>query len=123
MSSPLPQFRCRRVGVPAFVAALLGLVAAPMPAYSGVWVGFGFPLFGPPPVYYPPLVYYYPPPAYAPPPYYPPPPATYAPAPPSGTGQSCYAQAYVCPMDNPVASGAACYCLDNQGNHIWGHAN
>lgn len=121
-----PQFSRRRVAAAALGAALLGLLTATEPAYSRVWVGFGFPLFWTPPVYYPPPIYYYPPPVYAPPPpayYSPPPPAAYGPASPPGGVQSCYAGAYVCPMDNPVASGAACYCLGNQGTHVWGHAN
>jgi hypothetical protein len=119
MRHVLPQFPHRWVAAAALGAAWFGLLAVPAPAYSRVWVGFGFPLFWTPPVYYPPPIYYYPPPAY-----YPPPPATYAPpAPPVAGGQSCYAGAYVCPMDNPVPSGAACYCLGNQGTHVWGHAN
>lgn len=125
--------RCRLAASAALAAVLLlGIFGMATPAYSRVWVGFGFPLFIAPPLYYPPPAYYYPPPVYAPPPgyalppaYYPPPPASYssAPTPSSGSGQSCYAGAYVCPMDNPVASGAACYCLGNQGVHVWGHAN
>ncbi|HTU54878.1 MAG TPA: hypothetical protein VMF62_12990 [Acetobacteraceae bacterium] len=126
--------RWRLRAVAGLAAVWLGVFGMVAPAYSRVYVGFGFgfPLFIAPPLYYPPPAYYYPPPVYAPPPgyvpppgYYPPPPASYAPAPPpsSGSGQSCYAGAYVCPMDNPVASGSPCYCLGNQGVHVWGHAN
>lgn len=113
-----------RFVVAALGAVLAGLSFVPVPAHSRVWVSFGFPLFPPPPIYYPPPVYYYPPPVFVPPPaYYPSPPVNAAPAPPSGSGQSCYAGAYVCPMDTPVASGAPCYCLGNQDTHVWGHAN
>ena len=119
--------RCRLAAAAGLAGVLLGLAGMATPAYSRVWVGFGFgfPLVVAPPLYYAPPAYYYPPPVYVPPPgYYPPPPAGYAPQPPSaGAGQSCYAGPYVCPMDSPVASGAPCYCLGNQGVHVWGHAN
>jgi len=124
------QFLRRSIGTVPLVAALIGYFAATGPASARVWVGFGFPgiYVGPPAYYYPPPVYY-PPPAYYPPPpaYYAPPPVSYAPPPassaPSAAGQTCYAGAYTCPMDQPVASGAACYCLGNGGTHVWGHAN
>jgi hypothetical protein len=71
--------------------------------------------------------YYYPPPYYFPP-YYPPPPIVYAPPQaysqgPGGAGQSCYAGAYVCPMDRPVATGSGCYCLGNNGQRVGGRAS
>ena len=76
-----------------------------------------------PPVYIAPPIYAAP--AY-PPAYYAPPPVMYtqpsAPPPPSVTGQSCNAGPYVCPMDRPVASGSACYCLSNERSKIWGRA-
>jgi hypothetical protein len=112
----------------ALCAAMVGLSGAP--AHARVWIGFGFPFYGP--AFYPPP-YYYPPPAY-----YPPPPVVYAPpqnysqapqqnysqAPSqSGGGQACYAGAYVCPMERPVASGASCYCAGNGGQRVWGQAN
>jgi hypothetical protein len=96
------------------------------PANAGVFVGLGIPFYGPGfygPGYYP-GPYYYPPPAYYPPP--PPvvyaPPQAYAPA-HTGAGQACFAGAYVCPMDHPIATGAGCYCLGNGGQRVWGRAN
>jgi hypothetical protein len=130
MVSTIPQFLRRSIGTVAFVAALIGCFAATSPASARVWIGFGFPgVYVGPPAY----PYYYPPPAYYPPPpvYYPPPAMSYAPnyapqpAGPAGgaAGQICNAGSYTCPMDQPVASGAACYCLGNGGTHVWGHAN
>jgi hypothetical protein len=55
-----------------------------------------------------------------------PPPAIGAsPAPEAGapSGQSCNAGAYVCPMERPVPSGSACYCLSNNRTPIPGHAD
>ena len=130
MLSTIPQFLRRPIGTVALVAALIGCFAATSPASARVWIGFGFPgiYVGPPayPYYYPPPVYYPPPPVY-----YPPPPMSYAPSyapqpagPAAGAaGQICNAGSYTCPMDQPVASGAACYCLGNGGTHVWGHAN
>jgi hypothetical protein len=88
-------------------------------------IGIGIPLYGPP-AYYPPPVYY-PPPIYYPPPppvyYVPPPPVNYA-SPGHPAGQFCYAaQGYTCPMERPIAAGAACYCPGNQGERIPGHTN
>jgi hypothetical protein len=103
-------------------AALLvaGIVLPFGPAHARVWFGFGFPLYYPPQVYYPPAAYYPPPMIYAPPP-----PVTYTPpstyAPPSRS-QSCYAGAYICPMERPTASGNACYCPGNNGERVWGRA-
>jgi hypothetical protein len=137
MISTLPQLLRRPIGTVALVAGLIGCFAVATPASARVWIGFGFPgvYVGPgyyPPAYYPPP-YYYPPPAYYPPASYPPagspyaPQASYAPAQPgaepSATGQICNAGSYTCPLDQPVASGAACYCLGNGGAHMWGHAN
>jgi hypothetical protein len=108
----------------AFCAVFVCLAVSP--ANAGVFIGVGIPFFGPgfySPGYYP-GPYYYPPPAYYPPP--PPvvytPPQAYAPA-HAGAGQMCYAGAYVCPMDRPVATGGGCYCLGNGGQHVWGRAN
>jgi hypothetical protein len=111
----------------ALCAALTGVCAAPAQARVFVGVGLGVPFYGPGfyPGYYP--GYYPPPPVYyAPPPVYYAPPQTYTPAPaaaPSGRGQACYAESYVCPMDRPVAQGASCYCPGNGGQRIWGRAN
>jgi hypothetical protein len=65
--------------------------------------------------------YYAPPPYYPPPAYYPP--QAYSQTPIGGGAQSCYAGAYVCPMDRPVATGAGCYCLGNDGQRVEGRAN
>ena len=141
----------RTTVVLALFAAMAGLAGSS--AQARVFIGVGIPLYGPgfypPPVYYPPPpVYYAPPPPpvyYAPPPpvyYAPPPPVyytppqSYAPAPDlaparigranagqAGAGQACYAGAYVCPMDRPVASGGSCYCAGNGGQKVWGRAN
>ncbi len=124
----------RRFPRPATVAiALCGrcsLGLAGSPAHAGVFVGVGIPFYGPGfygPGYYP-SPYYYPPPVYYPPPppvvYTPPQPTAPATAPAhAGAGQMCYAGAYVCPMDRPVAAGGGCYCLGNGGQQVWGRAN
>jgi hypothetical protein len=119
----------RQLPRPAAFAIALGAVFACLavsPANARVFIGIGIPFYGPGfygPGYYP-GPYYYPPPAYYPPP--PPvvysPPQAYAPA-NAGAGQMCYAGAYVCPMDHPVAAGAGCYCLGNGGQHVSGRAN
>jgi hypothetical protein len=94
---------------------------------GGVFIGIPPIVVGPPVYpYYPPPAYYPPPPAYyaPPPPAYYPPPTAYAPPPPPQSGeQSCTAGPYVCPMDHPVASGSACYCLGNNRTQVWGHAS
>lgn len=129
MNSTRSQFLRRSIGTVALAAALIACAAATSPASARVWIGFGFPglYVGPPAYYYPPPVYYPPPAYYTPPAYYSAPQASYAPTPaspaPAGSGQTCYAGGYTCPMDQPVASGAACYCLGNGGVHMWGHAN
>src|ERR1700761_6320407 len=87
----------------ALCAAFVGWSAGAAEARVFVGIGVPFPGFYPAPYYYPPPpVYYAPPPpvVYAPP-------QTYAPAPQaSGGGQTCYAGAYVCPMDRPTATGS-----------------
>ena len=114
----------RRVVLAALAGvAIGGLAIHPAKAWwrGGVWIGG--PVFVGPPVVYPPVVY--PPPVYYPPPppvWYTPPQAQAAP-PATPTGQSCYAGPYVCPMDRPVASGSACYCLSNERSKIWGRAS
>ena len=125
MTSTLPPFLRRLSGTVALGAALVAFCAAATPAAARIWVGFGFPLYFGPPVYYPPPTYYAPPPAPA---YNAPPPAAYnAPAQsdaaPMPAGQSCYAGAYVCPMDHPIPSGANCYCPGTGGDRVWGHAS
>jgi hypothetical protein len=109
----------RRFTVAMACCATFALAASP--AHARVFVGIGIPFYGP--GFYPPP-YYYPPP---PPVYYaPPPPVVYAPpqaSVPVGSGQACYAGAYVCPMDRPAATGGSCYCLGNGGQRVWGRAN
>jgi hypothetical protein len=121
MSLPLPFVRRATVAM-VLCAAVAGLTANP--AHARVFVGIGIPFYGP--GYYPPPVYYPPPPVYyAPPPpvVYAPPPQTYSQAPAPYGGQTCYAGAYVCPMDRPVAPGGSCYCLGNGAQRVWGRAN
>jgi hypothetical protein len=116
------QFLRRITVALALCAALAGLAADP--AQARVFVGIGIPFYGP--GFYPAPYYYPPPPVY----YAPPPPVVYAPpqaySPQSqaaGSGQSCYAGPYVCPMDHPIATGAGCYCLGNGGERVWGRSN
>jgi hypothetical protein len=93
--------------------AAIGLAMTPAPARAwwrggwgyngGIVIGVVPPFFLPPPVVYaaPPPVYYAPPP----PPYY------SAPAyHPTVSGQSCYAGAYVCPLEHATPVGANCSC-------------
>ncbi|HVB68098.1 MAG TPA: hypothetical protein VNE67_09620 [Acetobacteraceae bacterium] len=107
-------------------AALLFALLAAVPAQARVHVffGFGAPYWGPP-AYYPPFGYY-PPPIYYPPPVYypPPPPVVYAPpdSGPAPASASCNAGAYVCPLERPLPAGARCWCRDNSGHQVFGHA-
>jgi hypothetical protein len=119
-----------------FRTGLLVLAGASLfPAAAQAWwrggVYFGFPpvVVAPPPAYYyPPPVYVGPPPVYAapppiysaPPPIYSAPPPGYSSAPPSG--QACYAGPWVCPMQQPTASGSSCFCIAN-GDRVWGRTN
>jgi len=108
------------------LATLIGVTAgAPATAHARVFIGVGVPFFYGP-AYVPPPVYYPPPYYYAPPPVVYTPPQAYAPAQasePSGSGQTCYAGQYVCPMDRPVPSGSGCYCIGNGGQRVNGHAS
>jgi hypothetical protein len=126
MINPLMKHGCRPLALAATAVVAAGIVGLPRQADAAVWVGFGFPLFVPPPVYYPPPPAYYPPPSYYPPPYYAPPPyqppVNYNPPPQySPSGQACVAGPSVCPMEHPVATGAACYCT-TPGGRVWGRA-
>jgi len=124
--------RVPRITLILLLAGLLGGLAAVRPAYSRVFIGFGFPLFVGPPLYVPPPLYYPPPAYYPPPPYYPPP--AYAAGPQGGypspqagyaspqAGQSCNAGGFICPTDRPLSAGSACYCRDRNGQRVWGHA-
>lgn len=126
MTQIIPQFLRRPIAAVALGVALLGSFAVASPAYSRVFIGFGFPFYaGPPAYYYAPPPVYYPPPTYYAPPAYAPPPAAYAPSPGgyAPTSQSCNAGAYVCPMDRPVSPGSSCYCLGNGGARVWGRAS
>jgi hypothetical protein len=117
-TSPAFSLLCRTC-----VALALLAVSAPLAQAGGtrvfVGVGFGGPLYYPPPVYYYPPPVYYPPPAvvYAPPPGWGTPPVVPGPA------HSCYAGRYVCPMSRPVPVGATCWCTNNSGGRAYGTAN
>ncbi|WP_428484856.1 hypothetical protein [Rhodopila sp.] len=121
----IPSLRSATIALAA--CAVIGAFATvPSPAQARVFVGFGFgfpgfygPAYLPPPIYYPPPYYAAPPVVYTPPQVYTPGPAVS----PGGGGQTCYAGAYVCPMERPVPSGAACYCLGNGGQRVTGRAN
>jgi hypothetical protein len=90
--------------------------------WPGVPFGLGLGAIAAAPYYYAPPGYYPPPISYVPPQaYYPP--QAYGQAPVGGGGQSCYAGAYVCPMDRPIATGASCYCPGNDGQRVGGRAN
>jgi len=123
MIKMMPKHRLRSIGLAAICAGLL-VFAGLSSAQARVFFGFGMPLYFGPPVYAPPPVYYPPPAYYAPPPVVYAPPPAYAPqyAPQYQTGQSCYAGAYVCPMDRPVTPGSGCYCTVN-GTRVWGRAS
>jgi hypothetical protein len=121
MVSSIPLFVRRAAVAMTLCAAMVGLAGSP--AHARVFIGIGFPFYGP--YYYPPVPYYYPPPVY-----YTPPPVQYA-RPPQysqapaqgGAGQTCNAAPYVCPMDHPTAAGSNCYCLGSGGAHVWGRAS
>jgi hypothetical protein len=115
------QLTRRLMGVLALCVTIFGLTVPAAPSHARVFVGIGVPLpfYGPPAYYYPPPPVYYPPPAY-----YAPPPVVYTPGPPrSQYGQSCNAGGYVCPMERPIASGAACFCTGSGGARIRGYAD
>jgi hypothetical protein len=112
------------------VGLVTGAAAVPAQARVGVFFGFG-PFWGAPAYYYPPPFYYPPPPVYytpAPPVYYTPPSVTYTPpfggqgAGPGATVRSCYAGAYVCPLETRLAPGTTCWCPDNRGGRAYGRA-
>jgi hypothetical protein len=95
-------------------------IAPPAQARVGVVLGFGPGFWFPPYYYYPPPVYYPPPPVW----YTPPPPVSYTPpayASP-GVARSCYAGAYVCPMQVEVSPGTTCWCPNNTGGRAYGTA-
>lgn len=117
--------RSRTVALCAAIMAL-GALASARPASARVFFGFAPPVYYPP-AYYPPPIYY-PPPVYYPPPpvYYTPPPPPYTPPayqpPPSGVATTCYAGAFVCPMQSRVSIGTTCWCPDNAGARAYGRA-
>lgn len=107
--------RVRRLLVAAALAMPPLLLAAP----AGAQVSFGFG-FGPAYPVFPAYPYAYaPPPGWVVPAYpaYPPPPSYLVPRPP---GQTCYAGAYVCPLDRTLAAGDACGCPAGNGQRAWG---
>lgn len=114
--------------IAALCAAAVGpAMAAPPPAHAAsVFFGFGPPVYYAPPAYYPPPLYYPPPPAYYPPPppqYYTPPPPPYAPPPrQTSAATTCYAGAFVCPMESQVSIGTTCWCPNNAGGRTYGRA-
>jgi hypothetical protein len=102
-------------------------LVAPGHAQAGhFFFSFGAPLYFPPPFVVPAPVFVAPPPVvFAPPPAW-----SVTPAPPQWSvtpgqvgGQSCYAGPYVCPMQSPVPTGAACWCPNNGGGRSYGHAS
>jgi hypothetical protein len=97
------------------VVASVGFAMHPAPAQAW-WHGGIF--IAPVPFVIPPVVPYYPPAYYPPPPpyYVAPPPASYVgPSGDPAPGQSCYAGAYVCPLDHVSPIGAPCTCPTNTG--------
>ena len=100
--------KVRRILLAAALLASALPLSVPAEARGGVFLGFGVGV----PVY-PAYPYAYPPPAYYVPPY----PAYAAPRP---AGQACYAGAYVCPLDRPMAAGDACGCPAMNGQRAWG---
>jgi hypothetical protein len=124
MISPSLSSIRRLTAALALSAGFAALAPGPADARVFVGIGVGVPFYGYGPGFYP-APYYYPPPVYYPPPpvYYTPP-QVYTPAPAAQPGgQTCYAGAYVCPMDRPVPTGASCYCPGNGGQRVWGRAN
>ncbi|SHJ36036.1 hypothetical protein SAMN02745194_02404 [Roseomonas rosea] len=111
----------RRLFLAAALAALPFLSTAP--AEAQVTFGFGFgPAYPVYPAYpYPyPYAYPVPPPAWTVPPYpaYAPPPVVVVP--PRPPGQTCYAGAYICPLDRTLSAGDACGCPAPNGGRAWG---
>ena len=102
--------RTRSIGLRALVmAAVVAAFALPQPAqawWRGGWGGVyvGLPVVVPAPVYVYPPAYY-------------PPPVAYSPRP---SGQTCYAGAYICPLDQPGPQGAPCSCPANQNTRAGG---
>ncbi len=86
----------------AVAAVALVALVAPSRAYAwryyyGPRVYFAAPLFLPPPVYIGP------------------PPVYYAPRPYPPSAQTCYAGAYICPLDQPAPVGGTCSCPATNG--------
>ena len=85
-------------------AVLLALRAAAFPTSAhAYWV-----VVGPPVIYAPPPVVYAAPPV------------VYEPVPPPA--RSCYAGAYVCPLNHATPTGGTCSCPTNNGGRASGHA-
>lgn len=85
----------------AVCGLFVGLLAVAQPAlawhpyHEGPRVYFGPPVFLAPPVYAPPPVYYE--------------------ARPYPAAQTCYAGAYICPLDQPAPVGGHCACPTHTG--------
>nr|MCV4207259.1 hypothetical protein [Roseomonas sp. SXEYE001] len=100
------------------------LLSGPAEARGGVsfGIGIGVPIYPAYPVY-PAYPYAYPVPP-PPPPYYIPPYPAYAPPPaypvPRPPGQTCYAGAFICPLDRNLSAGDACGCPAPNGQRAWG---
>jgi hypothetical protein len=89
------------------LAAIIVSLAALTPGQALAWRHwYGGAVFIAPPIFVPPPIYLGPPVVYAPSPYAPRP---YAAA------QTCYAGAYICPLDQPAPYGGGCSCPTNNG--------
>ena len=89
------------IGATAIVVAS-GIALLPGVAnawWRGGYYGPGVIFVAPPPVYYAPPVIYAPPPVYAPP----------------MAGGTCYAGAYICPLEQATPVGGGCSCPTHQG--------
>jgi hypothetical protein len=121
------------IGIPPIVVPPLGYpysypypppVYAPPPIYSAPGE-----TGAPPPGYEgSPEAYQSPPPGEQPPPGYAAPPSGYAQPPAASGGQagapgySCFAGAYVCPLDRSLPVGGKCSCPSNRGGRVAGQA-
>ncbi len=115
-------FRRLALLAPLALTILVGFgPATPVAAWwhGGVFIGG----YVPPVVVGPPVVYAPPPPVYGYP-YYPPPAVAYPPSapPPATASGTCYAGAYVCPLDRPPTPDGSCSCPTGyDGGRVYGH--
>ncbi len=100
------------------ILAVLGIaiaVSAPKAAQARIGIGF---FVAPPAVIVPPVYeFYYPAPVYYSPPVYDYPPPAKASVP---VGYTCYAGAYVCPLENRHPVGGYCACPAYGGSNVAG---